>query len=122
VTFAIQMHIGLQIKLARIAKGLTQQELAERIFKTRPLVSHIEQKGEVNEKTLADIRKILDMPESNNLLNEDGVAYGTNSTHQKFLQQEVEHLLREIELLRSENEVLRQLAAAQKQLLEKLKE
>ena len=116
------MHIGLQIKLARIAKGLTQQELAERIFKTRPLVSHIEQKGEVNEKTLADIRKILDMPEPTNLLNEDGVAYGTNSTQQKFLQQEVEHLLREIELLRSENEVLRQLAAAQKQLLEKLKE
>jgi transcriptional regulator with XRE-family HTH domain len=48
------MHIGLQIKLARIAKGLTQQELAERIFRTRPLISYIEQKGEVNDKTLAD--------------------------------------------------------------------
>ena len=52
------MHIGLQIKLARIAKGLTQQELAERIFKARPLISHIEQKGEVNERTLADIKKL----------------------------------------------------------------
>jgi hypothetical protein len=33
----------------------------------------------------------------------------------------VEHLLREVELLRSENEVLRQLADTQKQLIEKLK-
>lgn len=114
------MHIGLQIKLARIAKGLTQQELAERIFKTRPLVSHIEQKGDVNEKTLADIRKILDMPEQENLPNEDGIAYGSN-VQQKFFQQEVEHLLREIELLKSENEVLRQLADTQKQLIERLK-
>jgi transcriptional regulator with XRE-family HTH domain len=64
------MHIGLQIKLARIAKGLTQQDLAVRIFKTRPLVSHIEQKGEVNEKTLADIKKVLDMLEQNNGVNE----------------------------------------------------
>jgi transcriptional regulator with XRE-family HTH domain len=64
------MHIRLQIKLARIAKGLTQQDLAVRIFKTRPLVSHIEQKGEVNEKTLADIKKVLDMLEQNNVVNE----------------------------------------------------
>ncbi|MBK9330093.1 MAG: helix-turn-helix domain-containing protein [Sphingobacteriales bacterium] len=116
----MQMHIGLQIKLARIAKGLTQQELAERIFKTRPLVSHIEQRGEVNEKTLADIRKILDMSEQNNPVSKDSVGYDAN-VQQKFLQQEVEHLLREIELLKSENEVLRQLADTQKQLIERLK-
>jgi transcriptional regulator with XRE-family HTH domain len=59
------MHIGTQIKLARITKHLTQQELADLIFKTRPLISHIEQKGEVNEKTLADIKKVLEMPEEN---------------------------------------------------------
>lgn len=116
------MHIGLQIKLARIAKGLTQQELGERIFKTRPLVSHIEQKGEVNEKTLADIRKILDMPEQNNVLHEDKEDGGNpKPMQQKFLQQEIEHLLREIELLKSENEVLRQLANTQKQLIEHIK-
>jgi len=114
------MHIGLQIKLARIAKGLTQQELAERIFKTRPLVSHIEQKGEVNEKTLADIKKVLDMPEQSDTVSEPTEGYG-NGVQQKFLQQEVEHLLREIELLKSENEVLRQLTHTQKQLIEQLK-
>jgi transcriptional regulator with XRE-family HTH domain len=59
------MHIGTQIKLARITKHLTQQELADLIFKTRPLISHIEQKGEGNEKTLADIKKVLEMPEEN---------------------------------------------------------
>lgn len=115
------MHIGLQIKLARISKGLTQQDLAVRIFKTRPLVSHIEQKGEVNEKTLADIKKVLDMLEQNNGVNEPAEHYGINLYQQKFVQQEVEHLLREVELLRSENEVLRQLADTQKQLIEKLK-
>ncbi len=118
----MQMHIGIQIKLARIAKGLTQQELAERIFKTRPLVSHIEQKGIVNERTLADIRKVLDMPEQDNLLNNECTPYDTNPVQQKFLQQEIEHLLREIEWLKSENDVLRKLADTQKQLIDKIKE
>jgi transcriptional regulator with XRE-family HTH domain len=55
------MHIGLKIKLARIAKGFTQQDLADKIFKTRPLVSHIEQTGNVNSKTLEEIKKVLDI-------------------------------------------------------------
>ena len=117
------MHIGLQIKLARIAKGLTQQQLAERIFKTRPLVSHIEQKGEVNEKTLADIKKVLGMTEQQNVVDEPAVHYGSHSdAQQKFMQQEIEHLLREVELLKSENEVLRQLTDVQRQLIEKLRD
>jgi transcriptional regulator with XRE-family HTH domain len=116
------MHIGLKIKLARIAKGLTQQDLAERIFRTRPLISYIEQKGEVNDKTLEEIKKVLDMTEHQNVVNEPLEHYGSHhNAQQKFLQQEIEHLLREVELLRSENEVLRQLADSQKQLIEKLK-
>jgi len=114
------MHIGLQIKLARIAKGYTQQELAERIFKARPLISHIEQKGEVNERTLADIKKELDMPTSTNTVHEPGENYST-PVQQKFLQQELEYLLREIECLKSEIEIMRDLVDTQKLLITRLK-
>jgi transcriptional regulator with XRE-family HTH domain len=117
------MHIGLKIKLARIAKGLTQQDLADKIFKTRPLVSHIEQTGNVNSKTLEEIKKVLDMQEElGNELNEPGVLYEGNGTVQRsiFVQQELEHALREIELIKSELDTLRQLADTQKQLIELL--
>ncbi len=114
------MHIGKLIKLARIAKGLTQQELAERIFKARPLISHIEQKGEVNERTLEDIKKVLDMPTITTTINapaENNAALNA----QKILQQELEYLLREIECLKSENEIMRELVDTQKLLITRLK-
>lgn len=117
------MHIGLKIKLARIAKGLTQQDLAEKIFKTRPLVSHIEQTGIVNSRTLEEIKKVLDMPDDvNHELNEPGLVYETNRvpSGNKFVQQELEHALREIELLKAELDTLRQLANTQKQLIDLL--
>jgi len=114
------MHIGLQIKLARIAKGFTQQELAERIFKARPLISHIEQKGEVNERTLADIKKVLDMPAASTSINEPSGNY-TTPMQLNFLLQELEYLLREIECLKSEIEIMRDLIDTQKLLIDRLK-
>ena len=121
MSFVIKrMHIGLQIKLARIAKGLTQQELAERIFKARPLISHIEQKGEVNGRTLADIKKVLDIPSSTDLVNEPAENY-TTPLQQKLLQQDLDFLHREIAWLKSENEVMRQFIETQKLLILRLK-
>jgi len=113
------MHIGLQIKLARIAKGFTQQELADRIFKARPLISHIEQKGEVNERTLADIKKVLDMPAASTTINEPSENY-TTPMQLNFLLQELEYLLREIECLKSEIEIMRDLIDTQKLLIDRL--
>jgi transcriptional regulator with XRE-family HTH domain len=55
------MHKGLKIKLARISKGLTQEELAEKIDKTRPLVSSIEQSGQGNYYTLKKICEVLEL-------------------------------------------------------------
>jgi transcriptional regulator with XRE-family HTH domain len=117
------MHIGLKIKLARIAKGLTQQDLADKIFKTRPLVSYIEQTGIVNSRTLEEINSVLDMTDNlNHELNEPGLVYETNraASGNKFVQQELEYALREIELIKSELDTLRQLADTQKQLIELL--
>ena len=117
------MHIGLKIKLARIAQGLTQQDLADKIFKTRPLVSYIEQTGIVNSRTLEEIKSVLDMTDNlNHELNESGLVYETNrvASGNKFVQQELEHALREIELIKSELDTIRQLADTQKQLIELL--
>jgi transcriptional regulator with XRE-family HTH domain len=41
------MHTGKKIKLLRNIKNITQEELAEKINKTRALVSHIEKTGKV---------------------------------------------------------------------------
>lgn len=53
------MHSGNKIKQLRQLKGLTQDELALKINKTRALVSHIEQTGKVNHYTLVAITKVL---------------------------------------------------------------
>ena len=54
-------HIGQRIRLARQSKGWTQEDLAERIFKTRPMISHIERTGSVTFETLEQIAKGLGM-------------------------------------------------------------
>ena len=58
-TFAGIMHVGRKIRLLRISKGFTQQQLAEKIHKERPLISHIERTGKVNHDTLLSICKVF---------------------------------------------------------------
>jgi transcriptional regulator with XRE-family HTH domain len=53
------MHLGNTIKILRTVAGLNQGDLAEKINKTRSLVSHIEQTGKVNYYTLQLIAKAL---------------------------------------------------------------
>lgn len=55
------MHKGLKIKLARIGSGLTQEQLADKIDKTRPLVSNIEQTGQGNYYTIKKICEVLNI-------------------------------------------------------------
>jgi transcriptional regulator with XRE-family HTH domain len=54
-------NIGLRIKLARVAKDWTQQDLADKVNKTRPLITRIEQTGKGNYHTLRQICKVLDI-------------------------------------------------------------
>jgi|688.fasta_scaffold2333355_1 transcriptional regulator with XRE-family HTH domain len=72
------MHLGLRIKIARISKGLTQEQLAEKINKTRPLISSIEQTGKANYYTLKKICEVLDLDldELNNQANDPQTEYG----------------------------------------------
>ena len=114
------MHLGIQIKLARIAKGITQQELAEKIFRSRPLVSHIEQTGLVNEKTFKEIRKVLQMPPIANPMDRVEESMATYGNIDK-LKQEIDFLRKTIDQQKKENRLLQQLCDTQKDLIEKLK-
>lgn len=53
-------HIGKKIKRFRSFRGMTQEELATAIGKTRSLVSFFERTGNINKYTLMEIAQILD--------------------------------------------------------------
>ncbi|HWY10316.1 MAG TPA: helix-turn-helix transcriptional regulator [Bacteroidia bacterium] len=101
------MHIGTKIKIARITKGLTQEELASKINKTRPLVSHIEQTGKANIYTLKKICSVLsiDIDELHEA-NEPKIGYNKD----------------EIKRLKDEILLLRELVNSQKEIITELKE
>ena len=112
------MHLGFKIKVARIAKGLTQQELADKINKTRPLVSHIEQTGKVNSYTLAKICKALqiDIAGLESMVNERGMPYlGGKEGDPAFYKEEIKRLNGEVELLK-------ELISSQKEVIVSLRE
>ena len=53
------MHIGRAIKNLRVLAGFGQQQLAEKITKTKGLISQIEKTGKVNYYTLVQIATAL---------------------------------------------------------------
>ncbi|MFN8267345.1 MAG: helix-turn-helix transcriptional regulator [Chitinophagales bacterium] len=55
-------HLGKKIKKIRAFNGMTQEELALAINKTRSMVSHIERTGEANYYTLKEIARVLNLP------------------------------------------------------------
>lgn len=55
------MHLGRNIKLARVAKGYTQDDLGEKVNRSRTLISYIEKTGKVNFYTLRTICEALDV-------------------------------------------------------------
>jgi transcriptional regulator with XRE-family HTH domain len=110
------MHIGLKIKMVRIAKGISQQELADLINRTRPLISHIEQTGQVNEKTLDTICKSLKI--SGNDL--DGFVNEPKNSYKSYKQSNTT-VFDEIDLLKEEIKILKDLVQSQKEIIEMLK-
>jgi len=54
-----EMHIGEKVKRIRAFRGLTQQDLANAIGKTRSLISHLERTGEASPYTLKEIADVL---------------------------------------------------------------
>ncbi|MES2779163.1 MAG: helix-turn-helix domain-containing protein [Bacteroidota bacterium] len=96
------MHLGLRIKIARISKGMTQEELAEKINKTRPLISSIEQTGKANYYTLKKICEVLglELDEITNQVNDPQAPYGLNkNTKQAEQLKQLEKELQQLQLL-----------------------
>jgi transcriptional regulator with XRE-family HTH domain len=102
--------------MVRISKGISQQELADMINRTRPLVSHIEQTGKVNDKTFNAICKSLKISE-NDL---EGFVNEPKNTYKNYRQSHTT-VFDEIELLKQENKILKDLVQSQKEIIEMLK-
>ncbi len=109
------MHLGIKIKMARMSKGLSQQDLADKINKTRALVSHVEQTGKVNAYTLNKICKALNMEidQIEHIINES-----KNDFNAKF---QKDSLLREVELLKQEIKLLKDMINMQKDVINDLR-
>ncbi len=99
------MHLGLRIKVARISRKITQAELAEKINKTRPLISSIEQTGKVNFYTLKKICDVLGLDidvltqstEDLGVFTYKGGSDSVSKEKIKSLEQEVDYLKRLVE-------------------------
>jgi transcriptional regulator with XRE-family HTH domain len=108
------MHLGLKIKIARIGKGLTQEQLAEQIDKTRPLISAIEQTGKVNHYTLKKICKVLNLDINNLENNSAEPALSYNIKNQNDLENRLNQMALELSYLKN-------LVESQKDLISSLK-
>jgi transcriptional regulator with XRE-family HTH domain len=107
------MHIGKKIKLSRVAKGWTQQDLADKIHKARPLISHIEKTGDVNAETLRKIFSALDISENSDadtVLEMSGIYTKGKPGSIEYYRQEIDRLKQEIalllQLLETQNDVI----------------
>jgi transcriptional regulator with XRE-family HTH domain len=52
-------HLGEKLKKIRVLHGMSQEDLAKAIGKTRSLISHLETSGNVNKYTLQEIATAL---------------------------------------------------------------
>ena len=107
------MHIGKKIKVARVKMEMTQEQLAEKIGRTRPLISQIENTGKVKNNTLKEICKVLDIdlndPEFHAFF-EEHELYSHSSKGVK-----------NIEAMERELDTLRALVEAQREIIAHLK-
>lgn len=100
------MHAGKKIRIIRAIKNLSQTQLAERIGRTRALISHIEQTGKVNYYTLKDILKVFKMSEEefDNYEPKDLMIQYS----EEDLRNEINDLKKEIEAVRKERDMLKE--------------
>src|SRR5262245_29942749 len=95
------MHLGQKIRLIRVSQQMTQQELAEKIHKERPLISHIERTGKIHHQTFLQICKVLKVsPEQLEFASDEpfGPYAGDKKKEIQHLQAEVANLKNELRL------------------------
>jgi transcriptional regulator with XRE-family HTH domain len=109
------MDIGKKIKILRAERGLSQQDLADLINKTRTLISHIEVTSKVNFYTLTEIANVLNVE----------ISYFTDDYTKNIVNENREdysNLSNKSEKLERENELLNEIISNQKEIIAQLKE
>lgn len=112
------MNLGLKIKLARIAAGLTQEELAVKINKTRPLISYIEQTGKAGNDTLMAISRVLNMSDLITA-GESNPGYGVSVNQSAGGNEQLHETIKSLE---TQIELLKGIIESQKQTIKLLEE
>ena len=115
-------HVGRKIKRLRAYRGMSQEQLANSIGKTRSLISYIERTGKINKYTLNEIASALESDSEEFELNEteltdSSVIFANNSTNEK--NQGFEMLIKE---LKSEISYLKGVISQQWELIKKFEE
>lgn len=93
-------HIGKHIQKLREAADMSQDQLAEKIGKSKSLISFVENKGKVSDKTLDLIAKALKVP-FDNLKVFPIIDLESQKQSQDQYKLRISELERETELLRS---------------------
>lgn len=111
------MQTGKKIKLLRNIIGLSQKELADKIGRTRALVSHIEQTGKINHSTLLSILKVFNM-DMHAFENFESHHAKPHSLKEKLQEENTATLLQErLDSYQKENKVLKELVESQKEII-----
>ena len=98
----LKEHLGQKIKRLRAYRGMTQEDLAKSLGKTRSLVSFFERTGNINKYTLQEVSTLLNTtPEEleNNIPHSSGTEH-TNSKHAGTDDQLISQLQKEIVFLK----------------------
>jgi len=107
------MHIGEKLKMVRNILGMTQDEVAEKINRSRPMIGIIEKTGQGHPLTISAICKVLKVkPEQLEHLEEKDIKdFLTGKSNPEKIQ--MDHLQKEnnllTELLRARDEKIRML-------------
>lgn len=109
------MHIGKKIKVVRIYKGISQEELADKIDRTRALVAHIEQSGKVNTNTLENIIRVLGVTKDE--LENFGEKSYTDPAELEAMQNKLNMLEERLQNYQNENKILKELLQSQKKII-----
>lgn len=116
------MYTGEKIKLLRQLNGMNQEQLSERIGKTRALISHIEKTGKAHHETLLTIIKCFDITEEEFKKFEGTDIKIGNSKNNLNLKAEIKEHEELVDRLKKENKILIDLVSSQKDMIELLKE
>lgn len=108
------MHIGKKIKILRHYKGLSQEALAEKVNKTRALISHIEQTGKASHYTLQLILKTIGVTaeELESISDKNYFSQMPKAT------EEIQELQERLENYQKENKMLKELVESQKKIIQ----